>query len=196
MQLLVLQYLIAMTSFTYHTASALAVPFRLPAKHNQTVAEAVLIPLKNQTNLTDSEYWPIEGNYWLEIDKTSTYMELNYVHSVLTRAYRALEKQPADLKLEGILSIPADRTSEPPNEYVFDYSAIPQGETTMGDAFMALKGLTAWYQQEPLQAKKFATYFYLTEQGIGARGVIGYGAMKRTWQPFPPTLSGNVFVSR
>ena len=196
MQLLALQYLIAMTSFAYHTASALAVPFRLPAQHNQTVAEAVLISLKNQTNLTDSEFWPIEGNYWLEIDKSDVYMKLEYVHSVFARAYRTLEKQPADLKLEGILSITADRTLEPYNEGVFEYSAIPRGETTMGEAFMALKGLTAWYQQEPLQEKKFATYFYLTEQGDGGRGVIGYGALKRTWQPFPPALSGNVFVSR
>ena len=196
MQLLALQHLIAMTSFAYHTASALAVPFRLPAQHNQTVTEAVLISLKSPTNLTDSEFWPIEGNYWLEIDKSNIHMDLQYVHSVLTRAYRALEKQPADLKLEGILSVKADRTREPYNEDVFEYAAIPRGESTMGEAFMALKGITAWYQQEPLQEKRFATYFYLTDQGEGGRGVFGYGAMKRKWQPFPPSLGGNVSVSR
>lgn len=196
MQLLVLQYLIAMTSVAYHTTSALVFPFKHPAQDNQTLAQAVLGSLRNQTHLTEPEFWPIEGNYWLELDKSNVYMDLKYVHSVLTRAYRSLEKQPADLKLVGILSITADRTIEPYNEGVFEYAAPPGGESTMGEAFMALKGLTAWYQQEPLREKKFATYFYLTDQAEGGRGVFGYGALKRTWQPFPPELGGNVFVWR
>ena len=196
MQLLILPYVIVMTSFAYHTSSALVTTFELPANHNQTVAQALLVSPTNQTNLTESEFWPIEGNYWLELDKTKIYMDLTYVHSVLARAYRSLEKQPADLKLTGTFSVTADRTIEPHNEGAFVYAAIPQGETTFGDAFMAVKGLSAWYQQEPLGEKKVATYFYLTEQATPGRGIIGHGALKRLWQPFPPSIGGTVSASR
>lgn len=188
-----LPYVIAMTLFAYHIAFALVATFELPANKNQTVAQAVVV---SPTNLTESEFWPIEGNYWLELDKTSTYMNLAYVQSVLARAHRSLEKQPADLKITGTFSITADRTIEPYNEGVFVYAAIPGGETTLGDAFMAVKGLTAWYQQEPLPEKKFAIYFYLTEQATSGRGVIGHGALKRTWQPWPPSIGGIVSASR
>ena len=196
MQLLILPYVIAMTSFAYHTASASLATLHLSADQNQTVAQAVLLSPTNQTNLTDSEFWPIEGNYWLELDKTNIYMDLTYVHSVLARAYRSLEKQPADLKITGTFSITADRTSEPHNEGAFVYAAIPGGETTFGDAFMTVKGLSTWYQQEPLREQKVATYFYLAEQVIPGRGMIGHGALKRVWQPFPPPIGGNVSASQ
>ena len=196
MQLLILPYLIAMTSFAYHTASASVATFHLPADQNRTVAQALLVSPTNQTTLTETEFWPIEGNYWLELDKTTIYMDLTYVHSILARAYRSIEKQPADLKIIGTFSITADTTIEPYNEGAFVYAAIPGGETTFGDAFMAVKGLSAWYQQEPLREKKFATYWYLTEQATQGRGVVGHGALKRTWQPFPPAIDGNVSASR
>lgn len=195
MQLLILQYLMAMTSFAYHTISALVVPFKLPAQHNQTAAQAVL-GSPNQINLTESEFWPIEGNYWLELEKSNIYMDPKYIHTILGRAYRSIEKQPADMKLTGTFTITADRTTEPHNEGEFVYAAVPGGESTFGEAFMALKGLSAWYQQEPLQEMKVATYFYLTEQGTAGRGIFGHGALKRVWQPFPPAIGVNVSVSR
>ena len=192
---MILPYVIAMTSFAYHTASASVATFHHPADQNQTIAQAILLSPTNQTNLTESEFWPIEGNYWLELDKTNIYMDLTYVHSVLARAYRSLEKQPADLNITGTFSITADRTIEPHNECAFVYAAIPGGESTFGDAFMVVKGLTAWYHQEPLGEKKVATYFYLTEQATPGRGIFGYGALKRVWQPFPPSIGGTVSAS-
>ena len=197
MQLLILPYVIAMTSYAYHTASALVVPFHLPADQNQTVAQAVLISPANRTNLAASEFWPIEGDYWLELEKTNTYMDLQYVYSVLARAQNALGKKQADQHVKGIFSVTANKEIEPHNEYEFVYAAAPGKVSSWEEASLALKGLSTWYQQEPLQGKKFATYFYLVEGGKAKEeGVLGYGALKRVWQPFPPAIGGNVSVSR
>ena len=193
MQLLVLQYLIAMTSFAYHTASALVVPFYLPADQNQTVAQALLLSPANQTNFVASEIWPIEGDYWLEIDKVQTHMDLQNVYSVLARAKNAVGKKQGDQDVKGIFSVTANRETERYNECEFVYAAAPGKVSSWEEASLALKGLTTWYQQEPLQEKKFATYFYIIK---GGEGVFGYGALKRIWQPFPPSIGGNVSVSR
>ncbi len=195
MQLQLLQYVIAMTFFTYHTSSALVATFQFPADHNQTVAQALIVSPKNQTNLAE-DFWPIKDNYWLEIDTTNTYMDLKYVHSILKRAEYTLGKRPAGQIITGVLSITADRTLEPFNEAEFVFSAREGNEVTLADAIMAATGLNSWYESEPLVEKKYAAYFWLTEQGAEGRGNFGYGALKRTWQPFPPSIGGNVSVSR
>ena len=196
MQLHLVQYVIAMAFFTYHTSSALVATFQFPANHNQTVAQALIASPDNQTNLTEADFWPVKDNYWLEIDTSNIYMDLKYVHSVLKRADVTLGKRPAGQTITGVLSVTADRTIEPHNEAEFVFTAIEGHEVTLADAIMSATGLNSWYQSEPLIERRYATYFYLTEQGAEGRGKFGYGALKRTWQPFPPRIAGNASVSR
>ena len=196
MQLQLLPYVIAMTFFVYHKSSALIATFQFPANRNQTVAQALITTPTNQKNLTKGDFWPIKDNYWLEIFTSNIHMDLVYVHSVLNRAERSLGKRPAGEEITGILSIGADRTVEPYNEAEFVFSAIKEYQVTLADAILAATGLNSWYEQEPLREKKFATYFWISEQGPEGRGYYGYGALKRTWQPFPPRIAGDVSVSR
>ena len=123
-------------------------------------------------------------------------MNLEYVHSILNQAERRLEKRPADQIIEGFLNIPADRALEPHNDGDFTFGAIDGDVVTMADALMVAKALNSWYQAEPLIEGQFATYFWLYQQGTGARGNYGCGALKRVWQPYPPSIAGNVSSSR
>ena len=197
MQLHLLQYVIAVTSFTYHTSSALITTFQIPANQNQTVVQALTPSPDNQTMLTEPEFWPIKDNYWLEIERTTVYMDLNYVHSVLDRTERYLGKRPADHIIPNVLSITADRTLQPYNEGEFVFSGIGEGVVTVNDAVMSATALDNWYKQEPLTDKKFAVYFWLHEQGEKVRRNYGAGGLKRTWQPYPPpNIAGNVSLSQ
>ena len=196
MQVQLLQYVIAMIFLTYHTSSGLVTTLQFPTEYNQTVTQALVASPNNQKNLTEAEFWPVKDNYWLEIDTTDTYMDLNYVHSVLKRVDRTLGKRPAGQIITGVLSVTADRTIEPYNEGEFVFTAIEGNQVTLADAIMSAAALDSWYEQEPLIKKKYGTYFYLTDQGSGGRGTFGYGAVKRTWQPFPPSFTGNISVSR
>ena len=196
MQVQLLQYIIAMIFFSYHTSSALVTTFQFPTDYNQTVTQALATSPNNQANLTEAEFWPVKDNYWLEIDTTDTYMDLRYVHSVLRRVDRTLGKRPAGQTITGVLSVTADRTIEPYNEGEFVFTAVTGNEVTLADAIMSAAALNTWYEQEPLIKKKYGTYFYLTDQGPGGRGTFGYGALKRSWQPFPPSITGNISVSR
>ena len=197
MQLPLLQYVIAITSFTYHTSSALVTTFQIPANQNQTVVQAFIPPPENQTILTEPEFWPIKDDYWLEIEKTTTYMDLNYVHSVLDRTERYLGKQPAGQIIPNVLSITADRTLQPYNEGEFVFSSIEGDVVTVDDAVMSATALNSWYKQEPLIDKKFAVYFWLHEQVEKGRRTYGAGGLKRTWQPYPPpSIAVNVSLSR
>ena len=196
MQLQLSQYVIAMTFAAYLISSALVATFKLPANHNQTVAQALIASPNNQTNLSADEEWPIKDDYWLEISKSNIFMELGHIHTVLKRADRLLGKRPAGEKITGVLSIKADRTTDLYNEGEFVFTAIHGKEVTVADALLAVTGLTGWYQSEPLSEKKWAIYFYLTEQGPTGQGIFGNGALKRVWQKFPPSVDGNVSVSR
>ena len=196
MQLQQLQYVIGMIFFTYHTSSALVATLQFPTEDNQTITQALVASPNNQTNLTETEFWPVQDNYWLQIDTSGTYMDLIYVHSILRKVDRTLGKRPAGQIITGVLSVTADRTIEPYNEGEFVFTAIEGNQVTLADAIMSAAALDRWYEQEPLIKKKYGTYFYLTDQGLGGRGTFGYGALKRTWQPFPPSLSGNISVSR
>ncbi|KAK0507089.1 hypothetical protein JMJ35_010547 [Cladonia borealis] len=185
-----------MTFFTYHTSSALVTTFQFPPDYNQTIAQALVASPNNKTNLTEPDFWPVKDNYWLEIDTSETYMDLKYVHSVLKRADLTLGKRPAGQMITGVLSVTADRTIEPHNEGEFVFTAVTGNQVTLADAIMSAAALNSWYEQEPLIKKKYATYFYLTEQGPEGRGTFGYGALKRVWQPFPPSIAGDISVSR
>ena len=196
MQLQLLQYVIGMTFFTYHMSSALVTTFQFPTEYNQTVTQALVASPNNQTNLTEADFWPVKDNYWLEIDTSDTYMDLKYVHSVLKRVDRTLGKRPAGQTITGVLSVTADRSVEPYNEGEFVFTATARNQVTLADAIMSAAALNSWYEQEPLKKKEYATYFYLTEQGPEGRGTFGYGALKRVRQPFPPSIAGNISVSR
>ncbi len=196
MQLQLVQCVIALTFLAYQTSSATVATPQLPADLNQTVTQALIASTENQTNLMEEEYWPIKDNYWLLISQSNLYMHLKYIFSVLKQAEKSLGKRQADQKITGVLSITADRASERYNEADFVFTAISGHEVTLGDALLAVTGLISWYEQEPASEMKLTAYFYLADQSEHGRGNYGYGAMKRVWQPFPPSLGGNVSVSR
>lgn len=196
MQFQLLQSVFAMIFFTYHTSYASITTFQFPTDYNQTVTQALVVSPNNQTNLTEADFWPVKDNYWLEIDTSSTYMDLKYIHSVLKRVDRTLGKRPAGQIITGVLSVTADRSIEPYNEGEFVFTAIRGNQVMLADALMSAAALDSWYEQEPVMEKEYATYFYLTDQGPGGRGTFGYGALKRTRQPFPPSIIGSSSVSR
>ena len=170
---------------SYHTALAIVEKFNITPNLNIT-----------HPNITVSKQdwdWPIKDNYWMEISLGDAYMDLKYVQSLLQRAIRTIEKGTSGQVIKGILSIEADRSSQPRNDANFVFTAIHDKEVTLDDAYLAATGLMDWYKSEE---QKYVCYFYLKDVGPGGKGTYGYGAMKRVRMPFPPSIDGNVSISR
>lgn len=137
--------------------------------------------------------WPIKDDYWLDIRTGNVYMDLKNIQSLLQRATKIIGKGKYRQPITGILSIEADRSLQPWNEANFVFAAYEGHEVTLDDAYMAATGLMDWYNSEK---QKYVCTFLLNDVGPGGKGTYGYGAMKRVWMPFPPTVNGNVSISR
>ena len=181
MQLQTLYYLF----ISYHAALAIVETFNITPNLTTT-----------HSDITASEQdwdWPIKENHWLEISLGDVYMDLKYSQSLLQRAMRTIEKGTSGQVITGILSIEADRSLQPRNDANFVFTAIHGKEVTLDDAYLAATGLMDWYKSE---TQKYVCYFYLKDVGPEGKGTYGYGAMKRVRMPFPPSIDGNVSLSR
>ena len=181
MQIQLLHYLI----FCYPTALAIAETLNITP--NLTITHA------NVTVSAESWDWPIKDDYWLDIRESDVYLDLKYIQNVLQRAIRTIEKGQSAQPVTGILSIEADRTAQPRNEANFVFGAFEGHEVTLDDAHLAATGLTDWYNSEQ---QGYVCTFHLNDVGPEGKGTFGYGAMKRFWMPFPPSINGNVSISR
>ena len=181
MQLRILHYLF----LYYPTALAITETFKT-TPHLTTTDTNITAPGQNWD-------WPIKDDYWLDIRTGNVYMDLEYVQSVLQRAMRTIEKGKHGQPITGILSIEADRNLQPRNEANFVFAAFEGQEATLEDAYMAATGLMNWYNSEK---QTCVCTYHLNDVGPGGKGTYGYGAMKRLWMPFPPTVNGNVSISR
>ncbi|KAK0509146.1 hypothetical protein JMJ35_008517 [Cladonia borealis] len=181
MQIQILHYLF----FCYPTALAIAETFNITP--NLTITHTNITPLAQNWD------WPIKDDYWLDIRVSNVYMDLEHVQSVLQRAMRTIEKGQSGQPITGILSIEADRNLQPRNEANFVFGAFEGHEVTTDDAYLAATGLMDWYKSEK---QKYVCTFHLNDVGPEGKGTFGYGAMKRVWMPFPPSINGNVSISR
>ena len=181
MQLQILHYLF----LYYPTALAIKETFNINP-HLITTDTNITAPGQNWD-------WPIKDDYWLDIRTGNVYMDLEYVRSVLQRAMRTIEKGEHGQSITGTLSIEADRSSQPRNDANFVFAAFEGQKVTLDDAYMAAKGLMDWYNEEE---QKYVCTFHLNDVGPGGKGTYGYGAMKRVWMPFPPSVNSNVSIWR
>ena len=181
MQLRILHYLF----LYYPTALAITETFDVTSSLTTT-----------DTNITapgQNWDWPIKDDYWLDIRSGNVYMDLKNIQSVLQRAIRTIGKGKYKQPIIGILSIEADKDLQPWNEANFVFAAFEGQEVTLDDAYMAATGLMGWYNAEK---QSFVSTFHLNDVGPGGNGTYGYGAMKRAWMPFPPSVNGYVSISR
>ena len=157
----------------------------------QTSAQATTHTPSNRTELLEQEDWPINDEYWLNLDQTNQFLPLREINNILMKAERTLGKRQSGERIIGTLLIKADRQVLPHSEVEFAFTATPLQDATFGDAYMSVMGLTSWFRE---REQEHTTYFYLNE--IKGRGFIAMGALKRSWQPFPPFLAENGLVAR
>lgn len=158
---------------------------------NHTVSQALSPIPPNGSTLNEEDEWPLKDGYWLQLDaRRDLYLPEKNIMAVLPRAETTLGKKPHNGKITGIAEFGPDGT-DPYNEAVFVIMPAFGNELTWGDAVNVVVGLIEWYRARQLNV---TTYFWLIDQATG-RGHIGYGAMKRRWQPFPPGYNANVSIS-
>ena len=158
---------------------------------NHTISQALNPIPSNGSTLTEEDEWPLKDGYWLQLDTANDlYLPEKNIMAVLPRAEKTLGKKPHNDKITGIAEFGPDGT-DPHNEAVFVIMPAFGNELTWGDAVNVVVGLIEWYRARQLYV---TTYFWLKDQATG-RGEIGYGAMKRRWQPFPPDYNANISIS-
>ncbi|KAL2047261.1 hypothetical protein N7G274_001280 [Stereocaulon virgatum] len=161
---------------------------------NSTLAPApnplTPLPPPHPQNLTQTYYHFLPNGNLLQLETTTHKLPLTETLSVLLRASKSLGKKPSTHPLapREKFEIGADRTAEPHNEADFVVEPIYEQRFTWGDALATVDGLKEWFEEVGVD-RSFTTYFYY--QGVTAGGVLrtlGYGAVKKVWQPFPPGM--------
>ncbi|KAL2043080.1 hypothetical protein N7G274_001840 [Stereocaulon virgatum] len=157
----------------------------------QTVPKALGPTRSNESMLTEEDQWPLKDGYWLQLDTgPDSYLPGKDIMAVLPRAEKALGKKPHSGAVPGLVEFGPDG-SDPYNEAIFVIMPVFGNVMTWGNAVNAVVGFTEWYHARQLNV---TTYFWLKDQE-GGRGNIGYGAIKRRWQPFPPDYRADVSTS-
>ena len=157
----------------------------------RTVPQALGPTRSNGSMLTEEDEWPLKDGYWLQLNTgRDIYLSGKDIMAVLPRAEKALGKKPHSGEVTGLVEFGPDG-SDPHNEAVFVIMPVFGNVMTWGNAVNTVVGLTEWYRARQLNV---TTYFWLKDQAAG-RGDIGYGAMKRRWQPFPPDYGADVSTS-
>ena len=206
MQFRSISYLFYFSWHLYGTSSAATIQsaYHIAANNNDTSTTSTPLPLIfNQTtnlNLTDTYYYFLPNDHLLELDLlpiATAYLPAADATSVLNRASKALGKMPADVPLSPgeRYEIGADRTISPHNEVEFVIEPTYEQTLTWADVGASVEGLIGWLasaDEGPHVDKHVTTFFYY--QGFEESGVpktLGYGALKRKWQPFPPEVGRN-----
>ena len=167
----------------------------IPPAHNSFIS----LNQTNQSNLTETFYQFLKNGNLLELDTSSVYLPQPDIDSVLKRAEKTVGKKPSSTPLgeHERFEIGADRTAEPYNEVVFVIEPVYEQTFTWSDAHAAVEGLIEWFKDEEQQVDtRVTTYFLYQDTSRGVPRSLGYGAVKRTWQPFPPGVEVNVTESR
>lgn len=167
----------------------------IPPAHNSFTS----LNQTNQINLTQKFYQFLENGNLLELDTSSLYLPQSDIDSVLKRTEKTLGKKPGSTPLgkRERFEIGADRTAEPYNEVVFVIEPIYEQTFTWSDAYAAVEGLIEWFKDGEQEVdRNVTTYFLYQDVPRSVPRSLGYGAVKRTWQPFPPGVEVNVTESR
>ena len=166
----------------------------IPPAHNSFIS----LNQTNQTNLTETFYQFLKNGNLLELDTSSLHLPQPDIDSVLKRAEKTLGKKPSSTPLgeRERFEIGADRIAEPYNEVVFVIEPVYERTFTWSDGHATVEGLIEWFKDGEQQVdKSVTTYFLYQDTPRGVPRSLGYGAVKRTWQPFPPGVEVNVTES-